>query len=84
MVRENLKSEGYIGKFKTQSHFFGYEGRSVFPSNFDANYTYNLGFTAASLIACKKTGYMAIVRNLAKPVSEWQVGGGPIPIMMNI
>ncbi|MBC8456075.1 diphosphate--fructose-6-phosphate 1-phosphotransferase [bacterium] len=84
MVNTKLKSNGFSGKFKTQSHFFGYEGRSVFPSNFDANYTYNLGFTASALICAKQTGYMAAVRNLAKPVLEWQVGGVPIPMMMNI
>jgi len=84
MVKIQLKSDGFSGKFKPQSHFFGYEGRSVFPSNFDANYTYNLGSTASALIGAKKTGYMAAVRNLAKPVSEWKIGGVPIPMMMNI
>jgi pyrophosphate--fructose-6-phosphate 1-phosphotransferase len=80
-----LKATGvYKGKFATISHFFGYEGRCAIPSNFDANYTYSLGCTAAVLIAEGKTGYMASVRNTTAPADEWIAGGVPITMMMNM
>lgn len=80
-----LKGEGiYKGKFSAISHFFGYEGRCALPSNFDADYTYVLGYTASILVAFGKTGYMASVRNLTAPASEWIPGGVPITMMMNM
>ena len=79
------KEEGkYVGKFAAQHHFFGYEGRCAAPSNFDADYCYALGTSAAHLIANGKTGYMAIVQNTTKPANEWKAGGVPITMMMNI
>ena len=88
MVTKKLdqwKKEGkYNGKFATQKHFFGYEGRCSAPSNFDADYSYSLGRIAALLIRFGKTGYMPFVRNLNKPVSEWVAGGIPITAMMNM
>ena len=74
----------YKGKFATQHHFFGYEGRCAAPSNFDADYCYTLGYTAAGLIASGKTGYMSSVRGLTNNVTEWIPGGIPITMMMNI
>lgn len=80
-----MKEEGkYVGKFSALHHFFGYEGRCADPSNFDADYCYALGFNATLLIASGATGYMSSIRNLAKPSSEWQAGGIPITMMMNI
>jgi len=80
-----MKAAGtYMGKFATQHHFFGYEGRCAIPSNFDADYCYSLGQTATQLIINGKTGYMAVVRNLTKPASEWIAGGVPITMMMNM
>lgn len=79
------KEEGkYVGKFATQHHFFGYEGRCAAPSNFDANYCYALGASAAYLIDCGKTGYMATVRNTTKPCDEWKPGGTPITSLLNM
>lgn len=79
------KKEGkYHGKFATQHHFFGYEGRCAAPSNFDADYCYALGTSAAQLIANGKTGYMAIVKNLTANTDEWKAGGVPITMMMNM
>lgn len=74
----------YTGKFKALSHFFGYEGRCGAPSNFDADYCYSLGYTAACLTAAGKSGYMAAVQNLSRPASEWQAGGIPLTMMMNM
>ena len=74
----------YTGKFAAQHHFFGYEGRCATPSNFDADYCYALGTSAAQLIANGKTGYMAVVKNTTAPVEEWQAGGVPITMMMNM
>lgn len=80
-----LKAEGeYKGKFATINHFFGYEGRCAIPSNFDANYCYSLGYTAALLISEDKTGYMASVCNLTAPSEQWIAGGVPITMMMNV
>lgn len=82
---EEWKKEGkFSGKFATQHHFLGYEGRCGAPSNYDANYCYSLGASAAGLIATGKTGYMAVVRNTIRPVSEWICGGVPITMMMNL
>lgn len=80
-----LKAEGkYTGKFKTHTHFFGYEGRCSFPSNFDADYTYTLGYTAALLAENKCTGYMSSVRNLKDDAKNWIPGGIPMTMMMNM
>ncbi len=82
---DKWKQEGkYHGKFATQHHFFGYEGRCAAPSNFDADYCYALGTSAAQLIANGKTGYMAIVKNLTANTDEWKAGGVPITMMMNM
>lgn len=80
-----LKNEGtYNGTFSGQNHFFGYEGRCAFPSNFDANYCYSLGFNGAILIREKLTGYISTIQNLSKPASEWIAGGVPLTMMMNM
>ena len=82
---EKMKAEGkFVGKFAAQHHFFGYEGRCAAPSNFDADYCYALGKSAAQLIAAGKTGYMAIVKNTTRPSEEWVAGGVPITMMMNM
>ena len=88
MIRTRLnkmKEEGkYVGKFSDQAHFFGYEGRCAFPSNFDADYCYSLGFNAFALINFGLTGYLSSVRNLVKPAKEWLAGGVPLTMMMNM
>lgn len=75
---------GYKGKFNPQPLFFGYEGRSALPTNFDANYCYALGHIAALLIRHKATGYMACLKNLAHPVATWQPIGAPILEMLHL
>lgn len=82
---EALKKKGsYKGKFSALGHFFGYEGRSAFPSNFDADYCYTLGYTAFALIAHGYTGYMSTARNVHRSSEDWEVGGVPLTMMMNI
>ena len=82
---EEWKKEGkFLGKFATQHHFFGYEGRCAAPSNFDADYCYSLGYNASMLIAAGKTGYMSSVKNTVAPAEEWVAGGVPITMMMNM
>ena len=88
LVAENLKARkaagAYSGKFSPLHHFLGYEGRCAFPSNFDADYCYSLGYNAAMLIQYGFTGYLSKVSNLSKPAEEWVAGGMPITKMMNI
>jgi pyrophosphate--fructose-6-phosphate 1-phosphotransferase len=88
MIRKRLselKKEGkYTGKFASITHFFGYEGRCGMPSNFDANYTYALGYNAAMLLLNGFTGYMSYIKNLIKPTKDWECGGLPLTMMMNI
>ena len=88
LVADNLaqrKAAGtYKGKFAAQHHFLGYEGRCAFPSNFDADYCYSLGYNAFMLIQYGYTGYLSKVSNLSKPAEEWVAGGMPITKMMNI
>ena len=88
LVKDNLderkKAGTYKGKFGAQHHFFGYEGRCAFPSNFDADYCYSLGYNAAMLIQYGYTGYLSKVSNLQAPAEEWVAGGMPITKMMNI
>ena len=82
---EKRKATGtYKGKFSALHHFFGYEGRCAFPSNFDADYCYSLGYNAFMLISYGYTGYLSKVSNLSKPADEWVAGGMPITKMMNM
>ena len=88
LVKDNLaarkKNGTYKGKFSALHHFLGYEGRCAFPSNFDADYCYSLGYNAAMLIQYGYTGYLSKVSNLQAPAEEWVAGGMPITKMMNI
>jgi pyrophosphate--fructose-6-phosphate 1-phosphotransferase len=88
MVADKLavwkKAGKFVGKFGTQHHFFGYEGRCAAPSNYDADYCYSLGYNASRLIANGKTGYMSIIKNTTAPAAEWIAGGVPITMMMNL
>ncbi len=83
-LAERKAAGTYNGKFSALHHFFGYEGRCAFPSNFDADYCYSLGYNAFMLIQYGYTGYLSKVSNLSKPAEEWVAGGMPITKMMNI
>ncbi|MDD3435811.1 MAG: diphosphate--fructose-6-phosphate 1-phosphotransferase [Candidatus Gastranaerophilales bacterium] len=82
---KEMKSQGeYVGKFSEQAHFFGYEGRCAFPSNFDADYCYSLGYNAFALINFGLTGYLSSIKNLTESADNWVAGGVPITMMMNM
>ena len=83
-LAEMAEAGEYSGKFNAQHHFFGYEGRCADPTNFDADYTYSLGYNAAMLINSGLTGYMSSVRNLTEKPENWVAGGIPITMMMNM
>lgn len=83
-LKERAEKGTYKGKFNPLHHFFGYEGRCAFPSNFDADYCYSLGYNAALLIQNGFTGYLSKISNLSRPAAEWVAGGMPITKMMNI
>ena len=83
-LKERKAAGTYKGSFAPLPHYFGYEGRCAFPSNFDADYCYTLGFTAALLLRDGLTGYICSVRGLTKPAAQWQAGGIPMAQMMNM
>jgi pyrophosphate--fructose-6-phosphate 1-phosphotransferase len=83
-LREMKKEGIFKGSFSSITHFFGYEGRCGAPSNFDTNYTYALGYNAALLALNRTTGYLSSVRKLTKTPSQWECGGVPLTMMMNI
>ena len=83
VLAERKAAGTFKGKFGALHHFFGYEGRCAFPSNFDADYCYSLGYNAFMLIQYGYTGYLSKVSNLSKPAEEWVAGGMPITKMMN-
>ena len=88
LVKDKLearKAAGtYKGKFSALHHFLGYEGRCAFPSNFDSDYCYSLGYNAFMLIQYGYNGYLSKISNLSKPADQWVAGGMPITKMMNI
>ena len=76
--------EKSVPKFKTQLHFYGYDGRGNDPTLFDCNYGYNLGMTAFSLIANGATGQMAAIKNLEHKFEKWEPIGIPIARLMRL
>lgn len=82
---EKMRTEGkYQGRFSALAHFFGYEGRCAFPSNFDADYCFALGFSAFLLLGAGLTGYIANIAELHSPPARWIPGGIPLTMMMNM
>ena len=66
LVKQYLKDHKFEGNFSAVCHFFGYEGRSCYPSYFDAIYTYHLGMGAMALVKESLSGYMVSIKNLEK------------------
>lgn len=83
-VKNELNERGFKGKFSALNHFFGYEGRAGYPSNFDTRYCYALGYTAALLVDEGVTGYITCVGQLHRPVQDWTISGLPLTMLMNI
>ncbi len=82
---EGKKQQGsYKGKASFVNHFFGYEGRAGFPTNFDTNYCNSLGYAAALLLTSGFTGYMAAVMNLTSQPDKWKVAGVPLTSLMHL
>jgi len=73
-----------VPSFKTQEHFYGYDGRGHDPTRFDCIYTYNLGMTVFSLVANGATGQMASIRNLEHDFEDWEPIGIPIAPLMHL
>ena len=84
VLEQRRKAGTYNGKFNALHHFLGYEGRCAFPSNFDSDYCYSLGYNAFMLIQYGYNGYLSKISNLSKPANEWVAGGMPITKMMNV
>lgn len=83
-LQKRLDEQGFETPFRAVHHFFGYEGRSAFPSNFDANYCYSLGRLSALLVARGLTGYMGCVTELHRPVEDWEICALPLTSLMNM
>ncbi len=83
-LEERQKKGVFKGKFAAIPHFLGYEGRAGFPTHFDSNYCYSLGFAATLLVDEGVTGYMAFISDLTKPASEWGIGGVPLTSLMHV
>jgi pyrophosphate--fructose-6-phosphate 1-phosphotransferase len=83
-LQELKKEDAYQGAFVGQPHFFGYEGRCAPPSNFDADYTYSVGYGGTALIQAGATGYMSCVQNLTENAKDWIAGGIPITMLLNM
>lgn len=82
---KHMKSKGETeAKFSPLGHFFGYEGRAAFPTNFDSDYCYSLGYTAAQLVRADLTGYTVNVQNLTQSSDQWVAGGTPVTMMLNM
>ncbi|CAG9324391.1 unnamed protein product [Blepharisma stoltei] len=84
LLETELPKRGHRYPFLPQSYYFGYEGRSSLPSNFDANYCYALGNCASALIKYNFTGCMAVCRGIDQPPENWKAAGCPLAAMMHL
>ncbi|ANQ07486.1 6-phosphofructokinase [Plasmodium coatneyi] len=88
MVKEELhqrKQEGkYSGSFMGLTHFFGYQGRSSLPSEFDCKLAYSYGHAASIVIESGLTGYIVSIRGLCGNIKDWKLFAIPFISLMNI
>lgn len=71
-------------QIKFVPHFFGYEARSGFPSNFDANYGLALGIVSALLINHNLSGYMSVINHLNRDYNQWIGNAIPLFSMLHL
>jgi pyrophosphate--fructose-6-phosphate 1-phosphotransferase len=83
-LRKQKAKSIYKGNLRTQNHYYGYDGRGTFPTKFDCDYGYNLGFAAYSLLANGATGYMAAIKDLHLPIADWRPIGIPLAPLMHL
>ncbi|SCM02535.1 6-phosphofructokinase, putative [Plasmodium chabaudi chabaudi] len=88
MVKEELhqrKAKGkYSGVFMGLTHFFGYQGRSSLPSEFDCKLAYAYGHAASIVIESGLTGYIVSIRGLCGNVNDWKLFAIPFISLMKI
>ncbi|VWU51920.1 6-phosphofructokinase [Hepatocystis sp. ex Piliocolobus tephrosceles] len=88
MVKEELhqrKQKGkYVGSFMGLTHFFGYQGRSSLPSEFDCRLAYAYGHAASIVVECNLTGYIVSIRGLCGAVNDWKLFAIPLISLMKI
>ncbi|GAW80218.1 6-phosphofructokinase [Plasmodium gonderi] len=88
MVKEELqqrKQKGkYSGIFMGLTHFFGYQGRSSLPSEFDCKLAYAYGHAASIVIESGLTGYIVSIRGLCGNVKDWKLFAIPFISLMKI
>ncbi|XP_026193476.1 uncharacterized protein LOC34617665 [Cyclospora cayetanensis] len=86
LTMKELQNRSFQHTFQGRCTYLGYEGRSGFPSDFDASYCYGLGNVAAALIQNKATSCMAVLKGMScsSDIKSWQPAGIPLTRMMNL
>jgi 6-phosphofructokinase len=70
-LAQRKKKAAYKGAFAPVTHFFGYQGRCSFPSNFDATLASTYGYVAGILAENKVTGVGVTARGVVNDVNDW-------------
>lgn len=84
LVQKELNKREFKGKFNAFSHFFGYEGRSCMPTNFDANYCYALGSLAYLAIREELTGMICSIQHLNQSTEHWEMKMVPLVNLIHL
>ncbi|CAL1126702.1 unnamed protein product [Cladocopium goreaui] len=83
-LKQRKKKGTFKGSFSPVCQFLGYQARCSMPSDFDSDYAYALGGTAAVLATRSCNGYMAVISDLAHPVERWHCCGVPFTAMLQV